>query len=134
MQKLLSELTAAHLNALNSTMGSVETQLAALKTVIAGLKSTPTDDVAPTAKASKKAKAAAADEVEDTDLGDDEISDDGADAEPEHTKKDVIKALQDYAAENDRPAAMKVLKKFGVKSVHDLDVSKYGKIIAALEI
>ena len=50
-------------------------------------------------------------------------------------KAAVVKALQTFAARPDksRALALKVLSKFGATSVHDLDVSKYAEIIAALK-
>lgn len=45
---------------------------------------------------------------------------------------DVLSALRDYAKENGKDAANKILKKFGVKSAHDLDESDYPKMLKKL--
>lgn len=89
----------------------------------------------------KKAKAAAPVE-EEPEFQEPELDEDG-DEEPEETPKakkkkslsreDVIAALQKYAEENDRPAAIKILKKFKVKSIKDLDEKEFPKIMAELE-
>jgi hypothetical protein len=49
------------------------------------------------------------------------------------TVEDVIAALQEYAEEHDRKAAMKFLTKFKVKSVHDLDEADYPKILKLIK-
>lgn len=50
------------------------------------------------------------------------------------TVEDVIEAMQAYAEEHDRKAAIKKLAKYKVKSVHDLDEKNYPALLKDLKI
>lgn len=172
--KLSKDLLAAHMNALNKTLESVEIQVAAVKTVLKLAKVGKTADAdeeeedqdeALPAKKTKKGKKAAQeeeDEDDDSDSDDDDSSDEedsdsdedaGDDSEEDEEgdddedddappagkkgsavkKPQVIKALQAFAKANDRKAALKLLKKVGVSSIHDLDPKKYPKLMELLD-
>lgn len=62
-----------------------------------------------------------------------EETDAGFETEEVATKAQVITALRKYADENDKKAAMKILTKFKVKSVNDLDPEDYAAVIEATE-
>lgn len=158
--KLLKTLTASHLNALNATVQSLETQVAALKTVLKGV---PNDDTEESEEVEESApkkrgrpkKEKAVEEEEDEDFSDvepteeEDESDDGESEDddfeeqeekpaPKKSSKgptlaDVIKALQVYSTEHSRKDAMKKLGKFKVKSVHDLNPKHFGDLIESLE-
>lgn len=87
-------------------------------------------------KTSKKpAKETAAEEIEETTDGETEEVDLGF-GETEAsgpTVDDVIAAMKKFADKKDRKAAMKVLAKYKVKSVHDLDADDLPKILKDLK-
>lgn len=82
------------------------------------------DKPAKTAAAKANGKKAAAVEEEEFDLGADEAAEDEA---PAVTKKDLIAACRD-----NREAAIKVLKKLKVSSVHELKPAQYSKVLAEI--
>lgn len=159
--KLLKNLTAAHLNALNATIGSLETQVASLKNTLKELgggkadddsgdeedESDEEEDEAPKKKKPSKKKPVDEDESDDEEEKDEDAEEDESEEESEESdeedddkpakanKKMVIEALRAYATEHDKAAALKMLKKVGgVKSVHELDRSNYAKLIKALKV
>lgn len=101
----------------------------------ASRKNTDTDvevEEAKTALKSAKGKKAApaAAEEEDFDLGGEEE----AVEEKKITVKDMISAFKAYADANSREDAGKILKKYKVKSVHDIKPELYSKILAEIEV
>lgn len=76
------------------------------------------------AKAKGKTAKAPAETEEDFDLGQEE---DAAEETPAVTKKDLIAACRD-----NREAAIKVLKKMKVNSVHELKPPQYAKVLAEI--
>ncbi len=157
--KLLQDLTAAHLNAIVSSIHSLELQIAALKTVVKELPKTaaPVADAEEDEAPAKKTKAPApaptvkAKAKVEEDFGDDEDTETETEEQDEEeqdeeeapapkakpkttglSKAAVITALQAYSAEHGRNKAMKVLGKFGVKSVHDLSQKQYSDILTVL--
>lgn len=120
--------------------------LAANAGSITSPKSEPKSDVkaetAKTAKASKEKKETAketkaASVVDMTEIGDDlpNADDDlfGDDAEEgqavEYTSQDILAGFKSFAKRHDRDAARNVLKKFGYKSVQDVEPKNYTKIM-----
>lgn len=164
MSKLLKTLTAAHLNALNATIKSVEVQISALKVVVGGLPTgdkPETDEVEAdedetttgktTIKRGKVTKVepdedeetetdedeeteATTDEDEETETEDEDEDDEtSSKREAKPTLVQVKKALREFSKENDRPSALKILRKVGgVKTVDDLAPSKFSKVLKAL--
>ncbi len=80
--------------------------------------------------ATGKGKPAAKPPEDDMDLG---FGDDNTETEEAKTVDDVISAMKAYAEANDRKAAQAILKKFKVKSVHDLEEGDIPKILKLLE-
>lgn len=68
------------------------------------------------------------DDVDNAEEDDDSDTDD-ADEEPKVTKKQLIAAFKEYASENSREEAGKILKKLKVKSVNDIDPDDYPKAL-----
>lgn len=156
--KLLKTLTAAHLNALNASIGSLETQVTALKTTLKELGGGKSADAGeeeeeetPPAKKRGK-KAAAAEEVEEEeadDVSEDESEEDESEESEEDesedeeeseeeeagpTRRDCIQALKAYAGKHKKSAAMAKLKKLGVDSVYDLKPAKYPALLKSLKV
>ncbi len=155
---LETNLLAAHINALEKTLAAVEVQIAAVKTVLKltqGDASGAVDDeefeeeeVKPKKTAKKKAVEEEEDEnAEDEENDDEEASDEDAESDDEEAEEEkpapkkgkvskkqlVIQALQAYSTKHSRAKALKVLGKFGVKSVHDLEPEHYADILEILE-
>lgn len=87
-------------------------------------------DEAPVKKAPKKAKKKVIDDDDVDNAEEDDDSDtDDADEEPKVTKKQLIAAFKEYASENSREEAGKILKKLKVKSVNDIDPDDYPKAL-----
>lgn len=154
--KLLKTLTAAHLNALNASIGSLETQVTALKTTLKELGGGKSADAGEeeeeeTPPAKKRGKKAAVEEEESDDVEADEEeseedeseeseedeSEDEEESEEEEagpTRRDCIQALKAYAAKHKKSAAMAKLKKLGVDSVYDLKPAKYPALLKSLKV
>jgi Mg-chelatase subunit ChlI len=155
--KLLKTLTAAHLNALNASIGSLETQVTALKTTLKELGGGKSADAGEeeeeeTPPAKKRGKKAAAEEVEEEESDDasedeseedeseeseEDESEDEEESEEEEagpTRRDCIQALKAYAAKHKKSAAMAKLKKLGVDSVYDLKPAKYPALLKSLKV
>jgi hypothetical protein len=124
---------------------------------VAALEAAATEAETPKATKGKKAKAAPVveedeaetdEELETADESEDEIEEDDAEEieDEEETEEepapkkasskiklsDVIVAFQRYAKRHDRDAARKVLAKFKVKNVQDLDAADYAKVMKTL--
>jgi len=102
----------------------------------AAIEKSEAKEEAPEEPKKKERKAKAKVEEEETfDLGSDEETeddaDDEADAEDDNwdVEKDIIPAFKAYAKEHSREKALKVLKKYGAKSVHDLATKDYQKVM-----
>jgi Mg-chelatase subunit ChlI len=155
--KLLKTLTAAHLNALNASIGSLETQVTALKTTLkelgggkgADAGEEEEEETPPAKKRGKKAAAEEVEEEESDDASEDESEEDESEESEEDesedeeeseeeeagpTRRDCIQALKAYAAKHKKSAAMAKLKKLGVDSVYDLKPAKYPALLKSLKV
>jgi hypothetical protein len=116
--KLLKNLTAAHLNALNSTVASLETQVAALKTVMKELGNSSSkaqvveeeeseEDEAPKSK-KKPAKKAKKEEIEDEDEEEFDESDDEEESSDEDDEEESSdEDDEEESEEDDEPKSKK---------------------------
>lgn len=119
------------------------------------------DEPAPAKKGKKGKKVVDEDEEDETDEDEEESDDEGEEDEDEEEsdesedeedesddedeeessgkskgaikKQTVVKALQAYAKATSRKKALAMLKKMGTGNVHQLDPSKYKKLLALLE-
>ncbi len=117
--KLLKELTAAHINGLKSSVHALEVQVSILKTLLGS-----------DGAATEEAAASTEEPADEFDLGEEPEA--PAEEPKGPTLEDLIAAFQKYAKKHSREKAGKLLAALKVKSVRDIKAKDYEKVLKAL--
>lgn len=133
----LEEKLDANTAALNTNTAAIKALIEILENnVVGGLdepKTTAKKDVTKSKKLKNKETPAEEEtEVEETEEDESMFEAETEVEETEVTLKDLQNALKGLVAEKSKDAAKKLLKKFGVAKLPDLEEEKYGDLLAAI--